>query len=68
METSKSIKELMVFLGWSDRTKFRNKFAIPLIEIGIINMTNPEKRQSSRQQYYLSEKGKAFLANLMCNE
>ena len=64
METSRSMKELMVLLGWSDRTKFRDKFIKPLIETGIINMTIPDKPQSSIQKYYLSQKGSAFLTTL----
>ena len=62
------INEIMGVMEWKNRTKFRDRYMNPLIEIGIINMTNPEKPQSSKQQYYLSEKGKALLTNLMNNE
>jgi len=65
MESSRAIIELMEFFGWSDRTKFRDKFVNPLLEYGIIKMTIPDKPQSSKQQYYLSEKGKAFLTDLL---
>jgi ATP-dependent DNA helicase RecG len=65
METSSAIKELMELLGWSNRTKFRDKFVNPLLESGIVKMTIPDKPQSSKQQYYLSEKGKAFLTDLL---
>ena len=68
MEISRAITELMVILEWSNRTKFRDKFIGPLLEIGIIQMTNPDKPTSSKQKYYLSEKGKAFLTDLKKKE
>jgi len=52
----------MGLLEWKDRTKFRDKYINLLIDKGIINMTIPDKSQSSKQQYYLSHKGIAFLA------
>ncbi|NWJ51324.1 MAG: putative DNA binding domain-containing protein [Bacteroidetes bacterium] len=59
-----AIKELMGLLDWKNRTKFRDKYINPLIETGIINMTNPDKPQSSNQQYYLSKKGSVLLRAL----
>ena len=50
-EEGRSMNEMMNFLGWSDRTKFRKKFINPLIEKGIIGMTIPDKPQSSHQRY-----------------
>jgi ATP-dependent DNA helicase RecG len=63
-----TINEIMRVMEWKNRTKFRDKYMKPLIENGIINMTIPDKPQSSKQQYYLSEKGKAFLTGLMNTE
>lgn len=56
-----SIKEMMVLLDWKDRTKFRDKYINPLLELELIAMTIPEKPTSSKQQYYLKEKGRTFL-------
>jgi ATP-dependent DNA helicase RecG len=64
IETSRSIKEIMEVFGWSNRTKFREKYVTPLIETGLIEMSQPDKPKSSKQQYYLSNKGKAFFKQL----
>lgn len=58
------MKEIMEVFGWSDRTKFREKYVTPLIEIGLIEMSQPDKPKSSKQQYSLSNKGKTFLDQL----
>lgn len=64
IETSRYMKEIMEVFGWSDRTKFREKYVTPLIEIGLIEMSQPDKPKSSKQQYSLSNKGKTFLDQL----
>lgn len=46
------------------RTKFRNRFLSPFIAIKVVSMTNPDKPQSPNQRYYLTQKGRAFLAKL----
>ncbi len=51
----------MEMLSWSNRTKFRNKYIKPFLETELISMTIPEKPNSSKQQYYLTAKGKAAL-------
>jgi len=63
----KSIKQIMTELGWKDRTKFRNKLINPLLETGIICMTDPEVVNNPKQQYYLSERGKLLLAEIREN-
>jgi predicted HTH transcriptional regulator len=63
-ETPRSMQDMMELMDWKNRTKFRDKYIKPLIETGIINMTIPGKSQSSKQQYYLSEKGLLLLAVL----
>lgn len=54
----KSTVEIMDLLGWRDRTKFRNKYITPLIEIGILEMTIPDKPNSRLQKYRLTILGK----------
>ena len=54
----KSIAEIMKLFNWSNRTKFRNKYITPLIEIGILEMTIPEKPNSRLQKYCLTILGK----------
>jgi len=53
----RTLLELMTMLGRSDRTKFRSQVLNPLIEAGFIEMTIPDKPQSSKQKYRLSDKG-----------
>jgi predicted HTH transcriptional regulator len=60
-ETTRSIKELMERLAWKDRTKFRAKYINPLLELELLQMTISDKPNSSKQQYYLTAKGKRFL-------
>ena len=59
--TPSGIQELMTLLNWKDRSKFRKKYIATLQETGILEMTIPDKPQSSNQQYFLSEKGLTFL-------
>ena len=61
------MKEIMSELGWKDRTKFRKKYINPLLETGIIYMTDPEDVKNPKQQYYISEKGKLLLIGIQTN-
>lgn len=60
----RTIKEIMTEMGLKDRSKFRDKYMNPLLETGLINMTIPDKPQSSKQQYYLPLKGQTVLTEL----
>jgi predicted HTH transcriptional regulator len=60
-ETTRSMKELMEHLEWKNRTKFRSKYITPLLELELLQMTIPDKPNSSKQQYYLTAKGRKFL-------
>ena len=46
---------------WKDRTKFRNKYIKPFLELELLNMTIPDKPNSSKQQYQITKRGDAFL-------
>ena len=61
------IREIMSEMGWKDRTKFRKKYITPLIEEGIISMTDPENTTDPRQQYYLMGKGRLLLQQIREN-
>lgn len=52
-----SIVDLMEAVGRSDRTKFRHQVLSPLLEQGLVEMTVPDKPQSSKQRYRLSALG-----------
>jgi predicted HTH transcriptional regulator len=60
-ETPRALKEFMELLEWKNRTKFRTKYINPLLHLEILQMSVPDKPQSSNQQYYLTDKGKRFL-------
>lgn len=53
-----SRQELKLKLKLSDREYFRKSFLQPAIELGLIALTIPDKPRSSKQRYYLTEKGK----------
>jgi len=55
------ITGLMAVLKRSNRTKFRDQILNPLIEMGLIEMTIPDKPKSSRQKYRLTDKGRKVL-------
>lgn len=55
------ITDLIKITGRTDRTKFRHQVLNPLINAGLLGMTNPDKPTSSKQKYRLTEKGKRFL-------
>lgn len=58
----RALPELMVPSGRTDRTKFRDGVVAPLLEAGFIEMTIPDKPRSSKQQYRITEAGRAALA------
>ncbi len=57
----KAVTELMNLIGRSNRTKFRDQVLRPLLDAGFVEMTIPDKPQSSKQKYRQTEKGKRFL-------
>jgi ATP-dependent DNA helicase RecG len=57
----KTRAELLENLGLSQKTGNFNNYIKPFIEIGIIELTFPDKPNSPKQQYRLTEKGKKLL-------
>ncbi|MDO4764092.1 MAG: transcriptional regulator, partial [Flavobacteriaceae bacterium] len=60
-------EELQEQLGLLDRENFRKIYLNPAIEQGWVALTIPDKPTSSKQKYYLTEKGKEFLLNMKKN-
>jgi ATP-dependent DNA helicase RecG len=58
MDKEYSISELMTFLNLAHKPNFRKNYLQPAIELGIIEVTIPEKPSSSKQKYRLTQKGK----------
>lgn len=54
--------ELMTFVGRSNRSKFREQVLAPLLVLGVVEMTIPDKPNSSKQRYRLTAVGRALKA------
>ena len=61
-------KELQDALSLKGEENFRALYLVPALKAGLVEMTIPEKPQSSRQKYRLTEKGKAHLAGMKAKE
>ena len=57
-------EEIQNRLELTDRKYFRVNYLNPAIEQGFVALTIPDKPTSSKQQYYLTDKGKKFLKTL----
>ena len=57
----KSSEELRQQLGLKHRTNFRNNYLKPALQVGLLEMTTPEKPNSRLQKYRLTEKGRMLL-------
>jgi len=56
------IQDIMNIMQLTDRTKYRNKYIKPLIELGVLKMSYPSKPKSPKQKYGLTEKGVHLLS------
>ena len=57
---ARSFGEMLAYMGFSDRTKFRRKYIYPLLEFEILEQTMPDKPNSRNQKYRLTAKGLAL--------
>jgi ATP-dependent DNA helicase RecG len=67
LQEPKTMTELKELYKWSNTTKFRAKYVSPLIEAQFVGMTLPNKPTSPKQRYFLTDNGKALLANATRN-
>ena len=61
-ETPRSLLELMEHVGMTHRTFFRRRHLQPLVEAGLVRMTNPARPQAANQRYVLTDAGRGFRA------
>ena len=54
-DVPRSLAELMEHAGVSHRSHFRRKHLKPLLEAGIVRMTNPGNPRAPNQRYVLAE-------------
>jgi ATP-dependent DNA helicase RecG len=57
----RSLPELMAPSGLKNKTRFRYQVIAPLLHAGLLEMTIPDKPRSSKQQYRITEAGRAAL-------
>ena len=50
-QVERSTRELMELLGLKHRPTFRDNYLLPALELGYIEMTIPDKPNSSKQKY-----------------
>ncbi len=60
--------ELMEELGVTHRTFFRRKHLRPLLDGGVLQMTNPENPQASNQKYVLTAAGVVLKTRRLAEE
>jgi len=62
MNAAHTITELLDVAERVNRTDFHDQCLTPLLELGLVTMTIPDKPQSSKQRYRLTERGTTLLA------
>lgn len=55
-------KQIQAKLRLGDRAHFRDRYLLPMLHAGLIEMTEPDKPRSSKQRYRLTHAGAAWLA------
>jgi ATP-dependent DNA helicase RecG len=65
---TRTIAEMLSYMSYSDRTKFRKKYIYPLLDAEIIQMTIPNKPNSRNQKYQLTAKGLDLMEHLKRNK
>ena len=53
--------ELMIAIGRRDRKRFREQFIKPLLDLGLLQMTIPDKPNSRFQKYRTTAAGEKAL-------
>lgn len=59
-----TMKELLGWLSYKNRTTFTDNYIKPLRQTGLIAFTNPETPNDPDNKYVITEAGKAFLAGM----
>ena len=67
LQEPKTMTQLKDLCQWANTAKFRAKYVSPLIEAQFVGMTLPNKPTSPKQRYFLTDNGKALLANATRN-
>jgi ATP-dependent DNA helicase RecG len=54
-------QELMSAMGLKNRWNFADLYLKPALDAGVLEMTTPDKPQSSKQRYRLTELGQSLV-------
>ncbi len=65
LENTSSAADLRSVMGMNNATKFKNNYLNPLIELGVVEMTQPESPNSPTQRYRLTEAGRGLLKGVV---
>jgi predicted transcriptional regulator len=57
-----TLVEIMTELQMASRNKFRKNYIMPLLNNGLLERTQPDKPNSSKQMYVITAKGKGLLS------
>lgn len=68
IEGEMSNSNIMDALNLRHRQNFRDNYLLPALDKGFIEMTIPEKPQSSKQKYRLTDQGKELKTQLLAGE
>ena len=60
MTDEHDVATLMQWVGRSNRSKFREVVLTPLLALALVEMTIPDKPNSSKQRYRLTVQGRAL--------
>ena len=60
MTDEHDVATLMQWVGRSNRSKFREVVLTPLLALALVEMTIPDKPNSSKQRYRLTAQGRAL--------
>ena len=61
MKTAMSRSEIQRALSLKGQSNFRNRYLLPALRNGLIEMTIPDKPNSRMQKYEITTKGRNFL-------
>ena len=67
MDNPLGISEVMVLLGLSQKRNFRERYLNPCLALSTSSERSPDKPNSSKQKYRLTEKGKQYIREEMRN-
>jgi hypothetical protein len=54
-------EEIQKILGLQDRKSFRERYLVPALTAGLIEMTLPDKPNSRLQRYRLTDQGRRWI-------